>query len=58
MCRDNYDIPTLQKDSITYSSDVDKVEILNRHFALVFTKDSGLVVPSLNPSQYSELLLK
>ena len=50
---DNYGIPcTLQKDGVTYSSDVDKAEVLNRHFASVFTKDSGLAVPSLNPSSY------
>ena len=56
MRRDNYGIPTLQKDGITYSSDVDKAEVLNRHFASVFTKDSGLIVPNLDPSPYPELL--
>ena len=56
MRRDNYGIPTLQKDGITYSSDVDKAEVLNRHFASVLTKDSGLIVPNLDPSPYPELL--
>ena len=56
MCRDNYGIPTLQKDGVMYSSDVDKAEVLNRHFASVFTKASGLIVPNLDPSPYPELL--
>ena len=33
MSRDNYGIPTLQKNGVTYSSDVDKAEVLNKHFA-------------------------
>ena len=41
MRRDNYGIPTLQKNGVTYSSDVDKAEVLNKHFASVFTKDPG-----------------
>ena len=57
MRKDNYGIPTLQKDGIIYSSDTDKVEVLNSHFASVFTRDSGLAVPSLDPSPYSDLLL-
>ena len=52
----NYGIPTLQKDGVTYSSNVDKAEVLNRHFTSVFTKDSGLIVPNLDPSPYPELL--
>ena len=56
MRRDNYGIPTLQKDGITYSSDEDKAEVLNEHFASVFTKNSGHSVPSLDPSLYPDLL--
>jgi len=60
MHRDNYSIPTLQKDGVTYSSDVDKAAsysyIEDRHFASVFTKDSSLAVPNLDPSPYLELL--
>ena len=58
MHRDNYDIPTLQKDGTTYSRDQNKAEFLNRHFASVFTKDSqnGHSVPSLDPSPYPDLL--
>ena len=56
MRRDNYGIPTLQKDGITYSSDEDKTEVLNEHFASVFTKNSGHSVPSLDPSLYPDLL--
>ena len=36
MRRDNYGIPMLQKDGITYSSDEDKAEVLNEHFASEF----------------------
>ena len=56
MRRDNYGIPTLQKNGITYSSDVDKAEVLNKNFASVFTKDLGVTVPNLDPSPYPELL--
>ena len=57
MCRDNYGIPTLQIDGITYSRDENKAEVLNKkHFASVFTKDSGHSVPSLDPSPYPDLL--
>ena len=60
MHRDNYSIPTLQKDGITYSRDEDKAEVLNKHFASVFTKNSGHSVPSLSPgldpSLYPDLL--
>ena len=56
MRRDNYGIPTLQKDGITYCSDEDKAEVLNEHFASVFTKNSGHSVPSLDPSLYPDLL--
>ena len=56
MCRDNYGIHTLQKNGVTYSSDVDKAEVLNKHFASVFTKDLGVTVPNLDPSPYPELL--
>ena len=52
MRRDNYGIPTLQKNGVTYSSDVDKAEVLNKHFASVFTKDPGVTVPNLDPSPY------
>ena len=43
MCRNNYGIPTLQTDGVTYSSDVDKAEVLNKYFASIFTKGSGLI---------------
>ena len=58
MHRDNYDIPTLQKDGTAYSRDEDKAEFLNRHFASVFARDSQTVhsVPSLDPSPYPDLL--
>ena len=56
MRRDNYGIPTLQKNGVTYSSDVDKAEVLNKNFASVFTKDLGVTVPNLDPSPYPELL--
>ena len=57
MHRDNYGISALQKDGITYSSDVDKAEVLNGHFASAFTKDSNLTVLSLSPSPYPVDLL-
>ena len=58
MRRDNYGIPTLQKKAygVTYSSDVDKAEVLNKHFASVFTRDPGVSVPNLDSSPYPELL--
>ena len=43
MRRDNYGIPTLQTDGVTYSSDVDKAEVLKKYFASIFTMDSGLI---------------
>ena len=48
MCTDNYNIPTLQKIGVAYSSDVDETEALNKHFPSVFTKDPGLTVPNLD----------
>ena len=43
-------------DGTTYSRDEDTAEVLNRHCASVFTKDSGHNIPSLNPSLYPDLL--
>ena len=56
MRRNNYGIPTLQKDGTTYSRDEDKAEVLNRHFASVFTKNSGHSVLSLDAGPYPDLL--
>ena len=39
-----------------YSSDVDKAEILNKHFASVFTQDNGSPAPHLGSSPYPDLL--
>ena len=35
--KDNYGIPTLQKDGFICTSDVNKAEKLNKHFASIFT---------------------
>ena len=49
ICKDNYSIPTLHKDGTLYSSDVDKVELLNNYFATIFTQDNGSDPPDPYP---------
>ena len=53
--KDSCDISMLQSDGCTYSDNVDKAEILNKHFASVFTHDDNSPPPDLVSSPYPDL---
>jgi len=53
--KDSCGISMLQSDGITYSNNVDKAEILNKHFASVFTQDDNSPAPDLGSSPYPDL---
>ena len=42
----------LEKDGITYSTDISKANILNEHFYSVFTKDHNAIIPEMPDSTY------
>ena len=50
--RDPRGIPTLEKDSITYSTDISKANVLNEHFYSVFTKDDDAILPEMADTLY------
>ena len=47
LCRDQGGISTLEKDSITYSTDTSKANVLNKHFYSVFTNDDCVALPEI-----------
>jgi len=53
--KDPCSIPTLLKDSLTYNSNLDKSNILNKHFYSVFNKESSATLPDMGPSPYPEM---
>ena len=50
--RDPRGIPTLEKDGITYSTDISKANVLNEHFYSVFTKDGDAILPEMADTLY------
>ena len=40
-------IPTLEKDSVTYSTDTSKANLLNKRFYSVFTNDYWVTLPEM-----------
>ena len=50
--RDPRGIPTLEKDDITYSTDISKANVLNEHFYSVFTKDGDAILPEMADTLY------
>ena len=47
----------LQSEGVTYTDNLDKAEVLNKHFASVFTHDNDSPAPHLGPSPYPDLPL-
>ena len=52
LCRDPREIPTFEKDGITYCTDISKANVLNEHFYSVFTKDDDSILPEMAGTQY------
>ena len=55
--KDNCGVPMLQNEGVTYTDNLDKAEVLNKHFASVFTHDNDSPAPHLGPSPYPDLPL-
>ena len=55
--KDNCGVPMLQNEGVTYTDNLDKAEVLNKHFASVFTHDNDSPAPHLGPSPCADLPL-
>jgi len=50
--RDPSGIPTLEKDGITYATNLSKANVLNDHFYFVFSKDDNDTLPEMADTPY------